>query len=247
MTRENEPDKNDTEPKAPGGETLPPELLPDDIPTKESVAPIEDLLEQSGEASEQRTRVVTDDELKAAQEMAEAVSATTTDEIERLYTAKEVRERLDQAHTQFEQRYLRLMAEFENFRKRTARERELWAAEAVSAFAADLLGVLDSFDHAREKSAGAPAPYVEGIDVTAKQLRSTLRKHGIECVDPLGEPFDPRFHEAFSQVPSGEHEPGTVAVVVEKGYTIEGRLLRAARVVVAAEQPSDAAKQEGAA
>ena len=78
----------------------------------------------------------------------------------------------------------------------------------------------------------------EGFEATLKLLSATLKRNGIEEVDPLGEPFDPQFHEAMTLQPSADAEPGTVITVFQKGYTLNGRLLRPARVVVAADLPA---------
>jgi molecular chaperone GrpE len=77
----------------------------------------------------------------------------------------------------------------------------------------------------------------EGSEATCKQLKTTLERFGISEVDPEGEPFDPEMHEAMSMMPAPNIEPGSVAKVVQKGYALNGRLLRPARVIVAAEAP----------
>ena len=83
------------------------------------------------------------------------------------------------------------------------------------------------------------AALLEGKEATLKLLTTTLERFGIEAVDPLGQPFDPEFHEAMTMQPSADSEPGSVLTVVQKGYSLNGRLLRPAMVVVAAEPPAD--------
>ena len=78
----------------------------------------------------------------------------------------------------------------------------------------------------------------EGSEATGKLLKTTLERFGIAEVDPEGEPFDPEMHEAMSMMPAENVEPGSVAKVIQKGYALNGRLLRPARVIVAAEPPS---------
>ena len=153
---------------------------------------------------------------------------------ERLYTEAEVREKLDAAAEDAKDRHLRLVAEYDNFRRRVAREREQWTAEAVERFATDLLAALDDFDRALSVKADSAAAVLEGIRLTDKQLRAALGRHGVEGVDPPGAKFDPKLHEAIQRVPAGPNAPaGNVTVVFEKGYTLKGRLLRPARVQVA--------------
>lgn len=154
-------------------------------------------------------------------------------EPEQLYTEAQVAGRLAALEAQLGDRYLRLAAEYDNFMRRTAKEREEWTQRAIDAFAADLLPVLDSFDRAQALGAADPAAAASGLDVTARQLLAALGKHGVEVVDPAGAPFDPRFHEALLRTPTPSAAPGTVTAVLEKGYTLRGRLLRAARVQVA--------------
>ena len=138
-------------------------------------------------------------------------------------------------------RYLRTAAELENVRKRAERDVENAHKFAVERFAKELLQVCDSLEMgiAAGGEAGADA-LLEGSNATLKQLESTLQRFGVERVDPLGEPFDPALHEAMTMQPSPDAEPGSVLTVFQKGYTLNGRLLRPARVVVAAEPPVSA-------
>ncbi len=155
-------------------------------------------------------------------------------EPERVYTEAEVKARLDDAAVEAKDRHLRLTAEYENFRRRVQREKEQWTGEAIERFATDLLGVLDDFDRALAVTSGSADAVTEGIRLTDRQLRAALSRHGVECVDPVGQKFDPKLHEAIQRVPAAaDRQPGTVAAVFEKGYTLRGRLLRPARVQVA--------------
>ena len=135
-------------------------------------------------------------------------------------------------------RYLRAAAELENVRKRASRDVENARKFALERFARDLLEGRDSLEMgiAAGTDAGADA-LLEGSSATLKQLTNTMSQYGVEEVDPLGEPFDPELHEAMTMQPSAEAEPGSVLTVFQKGYTLNGRLLRPARVVVAQEPP----------
>lgn len=133
-------------------------------------------------------------------------------------------------------RYLRAAAEADNVRKRAARDVEHARKFALERFASELLAVKDSLEMGiavAEESTDAES-LLEGSRATLKQLSSTMERFGIEEVDPRGEPFDPTRHEAMTTQPATEVEPDTVLTVYQKGYMLNGRLLRPARVVVAA-------------
>jgi molecular chaperone GrpE len=132
-------------------------------------------------------------------------------------------------------KYLRAVAELENVRKRAARDIENARKFALERFATELLAVRDSLEMGIQAGEGASAPdIIEGSKATLRQLAATMERFGIVEVDPQGEPFDPMLHEAMTVQPSGEVEPDSVLTVFQKGYTLNGRLLRPARVVVAA-------------
>jgi molecular chaperone GrpE len=133
-------------------------------------------------------------------------------------------------------RYLRAIAEAENVRKRAARDVEHARKYALESFAGELLGVRDSLEMgiAAADTADAAA-LLAGSEATLKQFTAVLERFGIAEIDPLGEPFDPDYHEAMTMQPSAEAEPGSVLTVIQKGYTLNGRLLRPARVIVAAD------------
>lgn len=133
-------------------------------------------------------------------------------------------------------RYLRAAAEMENVRKRAARDVENAHKFALERFAKDLLAVCDSLEMALVAE-GTPSieSLQEGNEATLKLLGTVLQRFGVEQVDPQGEPFDPNLHEAMTMQPSDDVEPGSVITVFQKGYALNGRLLRPARVVVAAD------------
>ena len=137
-------------------------------------------------------------------------------------------------------RYLRAAAEMDNIRKRATRDVEHARKFALEGFGRELLAVRDSLEMGLDAAASADADALrEGSEATLKLLAGTLERFGIAQVDPEGEPFDPELHEAISMQPSADVEPGSVLTVVQKGYTLNGRLLRPAMVVVAAEPPKD--------
>ena len=133
------------------------------------------------------------------------------------------------------ERYVRALAEADNIRKRAGRDVEHAHKFALERFGKELLGVKDTLEMGLAVEGASVESLLEGSNATLKLLASTLERFGIVEVDPAGEPFDPDFHEAISMQPSDDVEPGSVVAVVQKGYTLNGRLLRPAMVIVAAE------------
>ena len=141
--------------------------------------------------------------------------------------------------------FLRAQAEMENLRRRAQRDVENARKFALEKFAKELLGVKDSLEMglnaAREGDAPDIAKLIEGTDLTLKQLGQAFEKNALIEIDPVGEKFNPERHEAMAMQASTEHEPNTVMTVVQKGYTLNERLIRPAMVLVAkAAEPSDA-------
>jgi molecular chaperone GrpE len=128
--------------------------------------------------------------------------------------------------------YMRALAELENVRKRASRDVEQAHKYAVDRFANDLVGVKDSLELGL-LAAGDVETLKAGTDATLKLLKKAFEKAGVIELDPLGEPFNPELHEAMAMMPSAEHVPDSVTQVVQKGYQLNGRLLRPARVIVA--------------
>jgi molecular chaperone GrpE len=133
--------------------------------------------------------------------------------------------------------YVRAVAEAENVRKRAARDVEHARKYALEAFSKEMLAVRDSFEMGIDAADSADAASLaEGNKASLKLLTTALERFGVNEVDPLGEPFDPELHEAISMQPAANAEPGSVLLVVQKGYSLNGRLLRPAMVVVAADE-----------
>lgn len=137
---------------------------------------------------------------------------------------------------------VRTRAEMENLRKRNARQMEQARKYALEGFVSDLLPVKDSLEKGleaaegdNEESAQLAAQLREGSELTLKMLEKVLADHGLTEIDPEGEKLDPERHEAMTTQPSAEHEPDTVLMVLQKGYMLNDRLIRPARVIVARE------------
>ena len=133
-------------------------------------------------------------------------------------------------------KYLRAVADFENYKKRLEKEKINALHYANEAFARDLLTVLDTFENALksidsidDNSKEAIEKIKEGMMLTYEQLLSILKKHGVEEVESEGE-FNPEIHQAVTQVDSNEHNSGDIVEVLQKGYKLKDRLLRASMV-----------------
>lgn len=147
---------------------------------------------------------------------------------------------------------LRTMAEMENVRARARRDVEESSKYAVAGFARDVISVLENL----YRAAASVPPQVrtespllntlgQGIDMTLSEFLNVIQRHGIKRLDPQGEMFDHNFHQAVAQIDSAEHPPGTILQVLQAGYVLHDRLLRAAMVGVskAPSQPTDAPQQ----
>ncbi|HEX7012434.1 MAG TPA: nucleotide exchange factor GrpE [Steroidobacteraceae bacterium] len=130
--------------------------------------------------------------------------------------------------------YLRALAEVENIRKRAARDLEQAHKFAVERFATDLIAVKDSLEMGLVSS-GSIESLREGTEATLKLLSKAFENAGLTEIDPRGEPFNPQLHEAMAVQPSTEHAPNTVVQIIQKGYQLNGRVVRPARVIVSKE------------
>jgi molecular chaperone GrpE len=130
--------------------------------------------------------------------------------------------------------YMRALAEVENVRKRAARDVEQAHKFALERFANDLIGVKDSLELGLA-AGGSSDALREGTEATLKLLSKAFDRAGLREIVPQGQRFDPQLHEAIAAQPSQEHDPDSVVQVVQKGYELNGRLLRPARVIVARE------------
>lgn len=154
-------------------------------------------------------------------------------------TKKEARENYD--------RYLRQVAELENFKKRANREKDEAIRFANEALVKDLLPVVDNLERAvaHAKDGGNGRPLVEGVEMVLRGFFDTLAKHGVVTISAVGQPFDPEKHEAMAQVESATYDPNTVVEEYHKGYILRDRLLRPALVSVAKTPKSQGKKNDG--
>jgi molecular chaperone GrpE len=135
-------------------------------------------------------------------------------------------------------RHLRLAAEFDNYRKRSARERAELADRAQASFVSKLIDVLDDLDRLVASGAGTPLPALrEGLSAVDRKLWKQLEEAGVERIDPVGSAFDPALHEAVSTTPAPDRsKEQTVSATFQPGYRFKGTLVRPARVQVYSDQ-----------
>lgn len=147
------------------------------------------------------------------------------------------------------ERYLRTVADLENFRKRAQRDKEETRRSAVSSLVEELLPVIDNFSmglEAASKHAGGEA-FVQGFEMILGQIQTVLRSNGVEEIKPEGAPFDPNLHESVAYQPSEDCPEGHVLSVERTGYTLNQRLIRPASVVVSKGSDSGDGGSEAAA
>ncbi len=132
------------------------------------------------------------------------------------------------------QRFLRVQADFDNFRRRTLKEKEELGQYASMKLIGQLLPVVDNFGRAIEaaKSGGDVESFAKGVDMIFRQLEQLLEQEGLKAMDTVGQPFNPEVHQAIMQVESDEHEEGIVVEEIQKGYMLKDKVLRPAMVKV---------------
>ncbi|RMD75456.1 MAG: nucleotide exchange factor GrpE [Bacteroidetes bacterium] len=189
--------------------------------------PVEDPQETETAAVEQQTEVAAGEE--------ETNMENTQNQEETIEQLKAENERLKQEVAELKDKYLRLMAEFDNYRKRTLKERTEIIDQAARDTMAAILPVLDDFDRAKAsaEAPGSKEQFSEGVNLVYQKLYKTLESRGLEPMESTGKEFNPDEHEAISEVPApSEDMKGKVVDTVEKGYKLKGKIIRHAKVVV---------------
>jgi molecular chaperone GrpE len=150
----------------------------------------------------------------------------------------ELEQKLEQATNQAveeKDRALRTVAEMENLRRRTALDVEKAHKFALEKFASELLPVLDNLERTlqvADKTNEAVKPLLEGVELTLKSMANSVAKFGVIAIDPQGQLFDPNLHQAMSMIENPDVAPNTVIAVMQKGYELNGRVIRPAMVMV---------------
>ncbi|WP_404836830.1 nucleotide exchange factor GrpE [Aeromonas media] len=163
------------------------------------------------------------------------VDSEVTAEQARIAELEAQLEAAQQASLEERERAVRAVAEMENLRRRAAQDVEKAHKFALEKFAAELLPVLDNLERAIEladKESEALKPMIEGVELTLKSMQSSVAKFGLVALDPQNQPFDPNAHQAMSMIENAELAPNTVIAVMQKGYELNGRVIRPAMVMV---------------
>lgn len=127
---------------------------------------------------------------------------------------------------------LRLQADFDNFRRRSAKEREEISAVVTQNFCKDMLPLLDNFERAMAAETKDVEAFQKGVEMIFTQFQEVLKKNGLEQIEAVGQKFDPNFHQAVMRVEDPEREDDTVAQELQKGYMVKGRVIRPSMVQV---------------
>jgi len=182
-----------------------------------------------------------EDGLEAEQENEAPENAES--EIQANGQVAELKTKLEKAEAAFKDendRFLRLYAEFDNYKKRNARDMQEYRKYACEPLVRDLLPVIDNLERALESSSNGnignnqcEKAIVEGVELIRKDMHRILEKFHVNAVEAMGKPFDPNFHEAIGQEESEEYEPNTVIREFQKGYVMHERLIRPSMVFVA--------------
>ena len=140
---------------------------------------------------------------------------------------------------ELQERFVRLQAEFDNFRRRSLKERQEGLQYGHQNLVKDLLATVDNLEsaiaHSAEDANASMESVLQGVELVQRELLGALGKHGVKVIAPVEEAFDPTFHEAMGQVPDASLEPNSVVQVLQKGYLVNDRMLRPARVLIARE------------
>ncbi len=192
----------------------------------------EELARREQEAEPQPVEGELEDAVEAAEQAVPGEAEVESDNPEAEMLAARVEE-LEASVAEAKDQALRAAAEAQNVRRRAEQEAEKARKFALEKFVKELLPVVDSLEKALEAMADeATEAHREGVSMTLKMQHDVLAKFGVEAVEPSGEPFDPQYHEAMAMVPNPELDPNTVMEVMQKGYLLNGRLVRPAMVIV---------------
>ncbi len=183
----------------------------------------------SKEAKEQEEKMV-QEEQEVKEEPAEGAEDTPCEAADSEKESKE--EKQEEKQEDENSRYMRLMADFQNYKKRVEKEKSDIYSYANEKLATELLTVLDNFERALEYE-GEDKSFHEGMEMIFKQFLDVLEKSGLKEIPALGEDFDPNFHNAVMNEDTDEYESGKVSGVMQKGYTLNGKVIRPSMVRVA--------------
>lgn len=180
-----------------------------------------------------QTETTSDNEVKETVEETTTETAVENDEAT-FDTIKKELEAQKELLQQSEDHYKRLQADFANFRRRNEKEREELSSVVLQGLIKDLLPIIDNFERALSVEGAAGTPLHDGISMVYNQLMESLKKNGLEVIKAAGEKFDPNFHQAVMRVQDPEKEDDTIEEEFQKGYMVQGRVIRPSMVKVVA-------------
>ena len=191
--------------------------------------PIEDT---EAEKEEKQEAAAEDEPIAAEAEPAEEDTPQTEESAETAAEEDKQTETETKAAEAESERYMRLMAEFQNFKRRAAREKSDIHAYANEKIIGELLPVLDNFERALQTESGDLESYSKGMELIFTQLKTALEHAGLEEIKALGEDFDPNVHNAVMTEDSEEHDDGKISKVLQKGYKLNDKVIRPSMVAV---------------
>ena len=189
---------------------------------------LEEMQQEIDEAEAAQEDVAEGSEEEAPEEAA-SEAAAMQEEIEAL---KGQVEKLTGDLQEKKDRLLRLQADFDNFRRRSAKEREEISAVVTQNFCKDMLPLLDNFERAMAAETKDVEAFQKGVEMIFTQFQEVLKKNGLEQIEAVGQKFDPNFHQAVMRVEDPEKEDDTVAQELQKGYMVKGHVIRPSMVQV---------------
>lgn len=196
------------------------------------------LREAARDLAERAKKMCSEEKKPQEQETVEETAAENNAAEEKTPTIEELTEALAKAQAQCDE-YIdlaqRKQAEFANYRRRTEGVRKEAYDDGRCDVIKKLLPVLDNMERALAAAGEEDSPLKSGVQMVLRTMTDTLTKEGVEIIDPLGQPFDANLHEAIMQGTSDEGEPGTCCMVLQKGYSLGGKVVRPALVKVVAE------------
>ncbi len=203
-------------------------------------------IDKNAEKKAKKQKHETVDEMPEDEQEATGEDEAATEATEELQDKKESEFEIAlKDRDSFKDQLLRLRAEFDNYRKRMAREAKHTRETAAEEALLDMLPVLDHLELALQHAADDSGTLAEGVELVLKQMQDALSKHGLKHIPALGEVFDPNVHEALMQVESDEYDEGIVAQEFLKGYMLARKVLRPAKVVVSKGKADETPAENG--
>ena len=193
--------------------------------------------EQKLEEMQQEINAAGNDEAEEAEEAENAASESAETEAENQESQDEAAAQLEKLTAELkekEDRVLRLQADFENFRRRTSKEKEELSAVVNQGMLKDMLPLLDNFERAMAAEAKDGEAFQKGVEMIFTQFTEILKKNGLEHIEVEGQKFDPNFHQAVMRVQNADMEDDDIAQELQKGYMVKGRVIRPSMVQVVA-------------